>query len=80
MRNYLFKGISLSPADMCSIKNYYEASSTAEYIMENYPFLNLDEEMALDFGYGVRRSMDKYGLSEDEAIIKNASIELGLTM
>lgn len=78
MRNYLFKGLSLSPSDMAAIKNYYEASCIAEYVMENYPCLNLEEEMALDFGYGVRRRMEKYGLSEDEAIVASAKHELGV--
>lgn len=63
---YKTKGIELDMTDMAAIHEYYEAASTAEYLMENYDVK--DESEALEFGYMVRETMDRYGLSEIDAI------------
>lgn len=53
--------------DLISIKRYYEAACTAEYLEESY---GIDTERALAFGYEARRLMNKYEYSETEAIEK----------
>ena len=50
--------------DMMRIHLYYEAASTAEYIMYNYGIDNKEE--ALKIGYNVRDLMDRYGYTEQE--------------
>lgn len=62
---YEFNGMVLSMEDMSEINSYYEAASTAEYLMDNYGF---DKDDALDKGYEVRRLMDDFGYYEEEAI------------
>ena len=64
-REYEIKGIVLDELDMRSIKEYYEVSYTAEYLMENY---ELTEEEAMRLGAEVRRYMDKNNVTEDIAI------------
>lgn len=64
---YKIKGIELTMSDMVDIHEYYGAACTAEYLMENYECIKSEEE-ALILGYEVRRTMDRYGLSEIEAI------------
>lgn len=66
MYTYSIKGITLTMEDMVGINSYYEAASTAEYIMEN--FLDIDKDEALRIGYEVRRCMAKYDMNESEAI------------
>lgn len=66
MYTYSIKGITLTMEDMVGINSYYEAASTAEYIMEN--FLDIDKDEALRIGYEVRRCMAKYDMNENEAI------------
>ena len=62
---YEIKGITLNERDMYDITEYYEAACTAEYLMNNY---NVTEEEAMEFGYEIRRLMDKYGYTEEDAI------------
>lgn len=59
------KGITLDMSEMSQVNFYYEAACTAEYLLDNY---EVSEEKALDYGYEVRRLMNKYGYSEEEAI------------
>lgn len=63
--SYTIQGITLNEGALYEINKYYEAACTAEYIAENY---GLDEELSLKLGYEIRRKMDKYGYSEEEAI------------
>lgn len=65
MKNYKIKGIELDVYDMIQIKNYYEEQCTMEFLLENY---DLTEEKAKKLAYEVRCKMDKYGISEDDAI------------
>lgn len=67
---YNVKGITLDRDEICLIHEYYEAASTAEYLMENYEQFANDESAALNAGYEVRHLMDKYGYSEEDAIDK----------
>ena len=62
---YEIKGITLNEYDMYDIKKYYEAACTAEYLIDNY---NITEEEAMRLGEEVRRLMDKYGGTEEDAI------------
>lgn len=64
---YTIKGITLSVSDLIDIDRYYEAACTAEYLLENYEQVTT-EEQAMELGYEVRRKMDKYGYSEEDAI------------
>lgn len=64
---YTIKGITLSVSDLIDINRYYEAACTAEYLLENYEQVT-SEEQAMELGYEVRRKMDKYGYSEEDAI------------
>jgi len=66
MFTYFIKGITLTMEDMAQIHPYYEAACTAEYVMENYGIT--DDDNALAIGHEVRRQMDKFGWSEEEAI------------
>lgn len=63
---YEVKGIKLDRSDMREINQYYEAACTAEYLLDNFD--NITEENALSVGQEVRRRMDKYDYSENEAI------------
>lgn len=65
MKNFEIKGIELDVCDMIEIKNYYEKECTMEFLLENY---DLTEEKARKLAYEVRYKMDKYGISEDDAI------------
>ena len=62
---YEIKGITIDEYDMYEIKKYYEAHCTAEYIAENY---GVTDEEAIELGYQVRRLMDKYDSTEEDAI------------
>lgn len=62
---YVIKGVTLDMCDMAIIKQTYEIYCTTEYLMDNY---ELNEEQALRYAADVRRLMDKYGYTEDEAI------------
>lgn len=64
---YKIKGITLSVSDLIDIDRYYEAACTAEYLLDNYEQVTT-EEQAMELGYEVRRKMDKYGYSEEDAI------------
>ena len=64
---YKIKGITLSQSDLIDIDRYFEAACTAEYLLENYEQVTT-EEQAMELGYEVRRKMDKYGDSEEDAI------------
>ena len=62
---YEIKGVTLDEWDMYEIKKYYEAHCTAEYVAENY---DVTDEEAIEIGYQVRRLMDKYDSTEEDAI------------
>lgn len=64
---YTTKGVTLSMSDMVGIHKYYEAACTAEYLMENYEQVT-SEEQALKLGYEVRRKMNKWDYTEEDAI------------
>lgn len=64
---YTIKGITLSVSDLIDIHRYYEAACTAECLLENCEQVTT-EEQAMKLGYEVRRKMDKYGYSEEDAI------------
>ena len=64
---YTIKGITLDSTDMARIKEYYEAACTAEYLLDNYEQVT-SETQAMRLGYDVRRIMNKYGYSEEDAI------------
>ena len=62
---YKIKGITLNEYDMYDIKKYYEAACSAEYIADNY---DVTEKEAMGLGEKVRRFMDRYGGTEEDAI------------
>lgn len=62
---YEIKGIVLDEHDMQSIHEYYEQRCTAEFLVENY---DINEKLAMELAYLVRRKMDKYGYTEEDAI------------
>ena len=62
---YEIKGIVLDEYDMQRIKEYYEQRCTAEYLAENY---DINEKLAMELAYLVRRKMNKYDYTEEEAI------------
>ena len=64
---YTIKGITLNAREITDIHNYYEATCTAEYIMENY---DAPESLAMNYAHDIRRQMDKYGYDETEAIYR----------
>lgn len=63
---YNVKGVTLDVHDLINIHEFYEASCTAEYLVDNYNIT--DENEALYLGYEVRRIMDKYDYDEETAI------------
>lgn len=63
---FTYNGLTMD--EMSRICEYYRVASTAEYVMENYNIS--DEDAALKIGHDVRRLMDKYGYTEDEAIME----------
>lgn len=62
---YEVKGITLGENEMRDIHQRYEILSTAEYILENWDFT---EDEAMKLAYEVRRFMDKYDITESEAL------------
>lgn len=64
-QEYKIKGITLTMADMVQINQYYEEACTAEYLYENY---EVTEEEAWSYASEIRRLMNKYDYTEDEAI------------
>lgn len=62
---YEIKGVVLDEYDMQRIHEYYEQRCTAEFLAENY---DLNEKLAMELAYLVRRKMDKYGYTEEEAV------------
>jgi len=64
---YRIKGVTLSLSDLIDIDRYFEAACTAEYLFENFDQVKT-ETQAMELGYQVRRKMDKYGYSEEDAI------------
>lgn len=62
---YNIKGITLDMTDMYEIKEFYEIRCTAEYIADNY---KVSDEEAISYATEVRRLMNRYGASEEEAI------------
>ena len=50
---------------MYEIKEFYEIRCTAEYIADNY---KVSDEEAISYATEVRRLMNRYGASEEEAI------------
>jgi len=64
---YRIKGITLTASELSEIDRYYEAACTAVYLLDNFEQVKT-EKQALELGYEVRRKMNKYGYSEDDAI------------
>ena len=62
---YEIKGITLDVYDLINIHEYYEAACTAEYILDNY---DVTEDEAMKLGDEVRKYMNKYGHSEEDAV------------
>lgn len=66
MKNYkLPNGTELGPEEMSDIHRYYEIQCTADYLIENH---KVPEDEAEEKAEEVRRMMDKYGFTEEEAI------------
>lgn len=65
---YKVKGITLDVNDLIKIHEFYEASCTAEYLVDNYNIA--DEDEALTLGYEARWLMYKYDYDEETAIDK----------
>lgn len=61
----LKNGIKLTMAQMMDISETYELYCTAEYLLDNF---DLSEGKAIDKAREIRRDMNKYGISEFEAI------------
>lgn len=61
----LKNGTKLTMAQMMDISQKYEVYCTAEYLLDNFA-LTVDE--AIDKAREIRRDMNKYGISEFEAI------------
>lgn len=59
-------GIELSGQPLYMLHRFYEASCTAEYVMDIR--CDITGVQAMKVGYAVRERMDKYGCDEDEAI------------
>ena len=64
---YEIKGITLTESELYDIVRYFQASCTAECLLDNYAQIT-DEEQAMNLGYEVRRKMSNHGLCEEEAI------------
>ena len=62
---YVIKGVTLGENEMRDIHQYYEILCTAEYLLENYDF---SEGVAMELASQIRRYMDKYDVTESEAI------------
>lgn len=62
---YEIKGITLDVWDLVKIHEYYVNACTAEYIIDNY---DVTEEEAMKLAVEVREYMDRYGISEEDAI------------
>ena len=71
-----FNGQPMDWQDLVTINQFYEASCTAEYVMERY---GLDGKTAMELGAEARRQMDKYGYDEEEAI-GEAATDLGIEL
>ena len=62
---YKVRGIVLTAGELCEISEYYEQACTAEYLIDNY---ELTEDTAMQLASDVRREMNKYGFTEEDAI------------
>ena len=62
---YKIKGITLDESDLSQICEYYRIASVAQYISDAY---GCSDNRAISLANKVRKLMDKYGLSEDQAI------------
>jgi hypothetical protein len=62
---YEIKGITLDVWDLVKIHEYYMNACTAEYIIDNY---DVTEEEAMKLAAIVRHYMNKYSISEEDAI------------
>ena len=60
-------GKELTIQDMGEIHHYYQACCVAEYLEDNYVVTTVE---AIDIGYDTRRLMEKYDITEEEAIYK----------
>lgn len=57
--------VQLDETEMMRVVQYYHIQRTAEYIAENYPNISCNVETVAS---RVREAMEKYDISEDEAI------------
>lgn len=64
---YKIKGITLNVHDLVEINNYYRIATIAEYLLDNYSKIKNEEE-AMKIAYKVNRTMDRYQLSEEDAV------------
>ena len=65
MKQIEIQGKFYTMDELCYLHQQYEILCTAEYLMESR---DLSEQEALQKASEVRRLMDKYDFSEDEAI------------
>lgn len=64
---YKIKGVTLDVYDLVEINEYFKTASTAEYLLDNYKCI-ADETQAMRLAAKVRRYMDKFCMSESDAI------------
>lgn len=64
--NCAVNGVYLTDGELCRLHHFYEASCTADYLMETYHIV--DGEEALKLGCEVRELMYEEDISEEEAI------------
>ena len=67
MKQVEIKGKLYTMDELCYLHKRYEVLCTAEYLLDNK---GLDEHEAMEKAEEVRRIMDKYDFSEEEAIEK----------
>lgn len=73
MKNEVFriggKEIELTPAEMCTISEFYEVQCTADYLRNTQlDTKKYSEDDIQEIAGDVRRHMDKYGYDESAAI------------
>ena len=66
--NCKVNGMALTRSEMATISEYYDACCTAEYLLTHYENEITDEDTALTLAYEVREQMQKYDMSELDAI------------
>lgn len=68
---YEIKGITLNEEDLRKINAYYKDALIAEFLLENYPYINGEEE-AMKIAAVAHRLMDKYEFMTEETAISEA--------